>query len=263
MVTIDEGGARAKTLKIIQPGGATASLVDFVWIDDASPRAAQSAARWRIVADDAPHLIYAVSEVRGQRKSRLNLVGPRTVFTDIDLTRRILTVGVRLRPGTVDSLFGVPASETTNQSLPASDLAPRALRSMIARIEDEGPDAVASHLTTLLQSLTLLAGAPDRRAAMLAGARATMGVDQVAQSFGISHRGVRAWSQRVLGMGLKRFLRIQRLHRAALLGRSNPAASWSTLAAHAGYADQSHCIRDFRELLGETPAAFLARGRAK
>ncbi|NIX22302.1 MAG: hypothetical protein GWN07_21705, partial [Actinobacteria bacterium] len=33
------------------------------------------------------------------------------------------------------------------------------------------------------------------------------------------------------------------------------------VAARCGYADQSHLVRDFGDLLGETPTSFVGRGR--
>ena len=36
---------------------------------------------------------------------------------------------------------------------------------------------------------------------------------------------------------------------------------WARTAAEAGYADQSHLIRDFHTFTGETPGQFLARSR--
>jgi len=39
----------------------------------------------------------------------------------------------------------------------------------------------------------------------------------------------------------------------------SPHIGWARIAATTGYFDQSHLIRDFRLLLGETPRTFLAR----
>ena len=37
--------------------------------------------------------------------------------------------------------------------------------------------------------------------------------------------------------------------------------TWSRIAHEAGYADHSHMVRNFTELLGESPARFAARLR--
>jgi AraC-like DNA-binding protein len=44
-----------------------------------------------------------------------------------------------------------------------------------------------------------------------------------------------------------------------LTGASKP--DWATLAAGAGYFDQSHMIRDFQRFLGCSPTAFLTQLR--
>jgi AraC-like DNA-binding protein len=57
-------------------------------------------------------------------------------------------------------------------------------------------------------------------------------------------------------------LRVSRLHRALglALGGSTPGG-WAAIAARTGYFDQSHLIRDFRLLLGESPGQYMCRSR--
>jgi len=61
-----------------------------------------------------------------------------------------------------------------------------------------------------------------------------------------------------LGLSPKRLLRIERLHRV-LANSQGGSVSWAQLAVTCGFADQAHMIREFQELLGESPTAWSSR----
>ena len=63
------------------------------------------------------------------------------------------------------------------------------------------------------------------------------------------------------GVGVGEFARLVRADRASEMLRAS-AEPLARIAAHAGYADQSHLSRDMRRLLGHTPAK-LRRRRAR
>ncbi len=74
--------------------------------------------------------------------------------------------------------------------------------------------------------------------------------------------GERQWRRRFrhqAGLAPKLYARIARLNVALDLGRSHPHLDGSELALRSGYFDQSHLLRETRDLLGATPAAWLAR----
>jgi AraC-like DNA-binding protein len=81
----------------------------------------------------------------------------------------------------------------------------------------------------------------------------------VATTLGIGERALHAWALSHLGLGLKRFLTVRRLHAAIAARLDDSTATWSRIAAWTGYADQSHFVRDCHALLGESPTRFLSR----
>jgi len=78
-------------------------------------------------------------------------------------------------------------------------------------------------------------------------------VATLARQLGVSDRHLRRLMVDETGIAPRHFARIQRFH--ALLRSSDLAGrpSWAALAAHHGYADQSHLIREVQDLAGVTP----------
>ena len=81
----------------------------------------------------------------------------------------------------------------------------------------------------------------------------TTRVRALARRLGVSERHLRRLMVDETGIAPRRFARIQRFH--ALLRASDlaPRPSWAALAAHHGYADQSHLIREVQHLAGVSP----------
>ena len=78
-------------------------------------------------------------------------------------------------------------------------------------------------------------------------------VATLAQQLGVTDRHLRRLIVDETGIAPRHFARIQRFH--ALLRASDlaPRPAWAELAAHHGYADQSHLIREVQDLAGVTP----------
>lgn len=261
MVTLDQAGWARERLVFTQPPVELADVVEFFWMDDRH-RGPQSFRSWRIVADDAPHIIYyRYSDPAAKTdRHRLHVVGARERFADVDCNHRLFTVGARLRAGAVPALFGVPAHELTNRSLSAELLVRSGVAAMM-RFSDDDPRAACDQVIRFVRELTHRGNPVDARAgsASRLAPHGTSGVAQFSNELGVSDRAVRAWSAHHLGIGLKRYLTIRRLHAAIESRLSEPHTTWSRIAAANGFADQSHLVRDCRSLLGESPSEFLAR----
>ena len=96
-------------------------------------------------------------------------------------------------------------------------------------------------------------------AASYATARGDASVAAVARALGLSERQLERRVLLRIGLPPKRLARLLRFERAVAL--ANATASLTETALAAGYADQSHFIREFRRFSGATPSAILRRPR--
>jgi AraC-like DNA-binding protein len=84
----------------------------------------------------------------------------------------------------------------------------------------------------------------------------TADVRQVVRESGYSHRRFIALFNRGLGLTPKLYCRILRFQGALEQVAAHPAASLVEVALDAGYSDQAHFNREFREFAGVSPGEY-------
>lgn len=94
--------------------------------------------------------------------------------------------------------------------------------------------------------------------------RSLVRVDQVAEAAGTSPRSLQRLFAHHVGTGPKAVLARYRLQDAVAAIDAGGLADGDLagLASSLGWFDQAHFCRDFREVVGTTPSAYLARSRA-
>lgn len=201
---------------------------------------------------------------RGPGDGDAFVFGPRTRALLKDAHGFSRAVMVVLKPGWSSPLLGVAADALTDRIVSLDDLwgAPgRALAESLA-----GAASMHEVLATLSETLahrTRDAAEPAsaalaRRAVRLC--EREVRVDRLAAQLGVSARHLRRAFLESVGVGPKEYLRGVRLRRA--LARTAVVEDWGRIATDAGYYDQAHLIAEFRDLVGLTPRAYLARARA-
>src|SRR5215211_7059212 len=98
MVTLDQAGWNHAAVVMMPVPLSLHEFVELLWIDE-RPRLSLDQRPWRVVADHDAHTV----------RHRLNVVGARAHFVDVDCSRRLFTVGARLRPGAIPALFHLAA----------------------------------------------------------------------------------------------------------------------------------------------------------
>jgi AraC-like DNA-binding protein len=196
------------------------------------------------------------------------LVGPHSRRReDILLTGHLDVFSIRFTPIGFRTLFGVPAHAIANAAEPAALV----LGPQIARLEDRlaaaEPAARAAVAENFLLEILHLTGIASTLAPIAAIARTLkarhgdVNLTALAAAHEITPRQLQRGFQEHVGLSPKLFARLARLNRALSLSRRPGAPDWSALAAATGYFDHSHMLRDFRDLIGQTPVEFAALHR--
>ena len=89
-----------------------------------------------------------------------------------------------------------------------------------------------------------------------------MPIGRLATEVGWSHKHLIARFRQQVGLAPKTAARLVRFRGVLRQVGSDRRLDWGLLAAEAGYADQAHLVREFRQFTGTTPTDFLARTRA-
>ena len=175
-------------------------------------------------------------------------------------------LGVKLRPGAFHALFGIPASELTNQVIGLDEVLGQAAIELIERLAAEAnpTDRVRCLERTLLNCMRPDHHRDDLIAQQLVAAvqqLPAMPVAKLAEELGYSARQLQRKLNEIVGLSPRLYQRLCRFEKALDLipVSSGPQKiNWATLALNCGYSDQAHFIRDFHEFAGCTPGHYLA-----
>ncbi|MCX5268279.1 AraC family transcriptional regulator [Streptomyces sp. NBC_00199] len=189
------------------------------------------------------------------------VVGPRTRATyHADPDERLVScTQLRLAPGAVGPLLGVPAGDLVGRAVPAADLPGPAARRLARELAAGEPQEITARLADLLPPPVdgsrerLLRAAVD--ALSTRADRAPAAVHDVARELAVSERQLRNLFAVGVGVSPKHYARIDRVRHLLTHAASTP---WAQLAADAGFYDQSHMTADFRTLMGVPPTAFFS-----
>lgn len=223
------------------------------------------ATTWKIVPDRSAHLLaHCFRAPSGSERVTTTMVGSRSCATEVDPTGRVWTAGVRLRPGAIGPLTGLDASEFTDVAATFGAVWGARGDRRARAISSERDPAKVAHL--LIDTVAEAASGRSRgwvaRAFDVAvRSRPQAPVSELSELLGIAPRTLRRRCRDATGLAPKRHLRIARLHASIDRARNGPSTPWGRIAVACGFSDQAHLVREFRDLVGETPEAFRARGR--
>jgi AraC-like DNA-binding protein len=239
------------------PTPALAAFASSVWIQQVGDQP--------VTQRREPHGGAEVRCVLGQAP---RLLGPLTTAIYHEIPAGGTVVGVRLRPGVLGGLVGMPADELVDQEVAGTDI-----WHDMARLAD-----LLGEATTPPAALARLQSFVARSAGELdplvnEAVRCLMpwhsgGTAALPGLLSISERQLRRRCRAAVGVGPKELHRILRLRgfsarvQASIARWGDSDVDLARWAVESGYHDQAHLTRECRRLLGVTPGEFLAQSSA-
>jgi AraC-like DNA-binding protein len=174
------------------------------------------------------------------------------------------TVGVSFRPGAAGNILGLPVTELTDRHVPADALWGARARELHEKLlAAQGPSAafrvMEAELSARLHRPLLMHPAVAQALACRTGGWGPSRVAEVQRQAGYSPRHFIALFRAAVGLTPKHYYRIKRFTTALQSLASSNASGLADLAASAGYSDQAHLTREFREFSGVTPTQYRPR----
>lgn len=203
-----------------------------------------------------------VTEHRGD----VSVAGPRTQAYSKDASGIERAVVLQFKPGLAPAMLGVDAGRLTDHIVSLEDIWGNSARTLLdALMSAETADAVIARIAeAFAERESRIAESSSARLARRAVRlleREETSVERLASRLGVTSRHLRRAFTDTVGVGPKEFARGVRLRRA--VRHTATSHDWGRIAADAGYYDQAHLARDFRELMGVTPGAYLKTGLAR
>lgn len=173
----------------------------------------------------------------------------------------LATFTVHFQPAGFYRLFRMPMVHVTDLTPDAVDVLGPRIRAVTQQVQASStPYEMAAHVEALLRSRARVSRgshAVEAAATMLLTSGAAAGVGSLAAGCELSVRQFeRVFVERV-GLSPKLFGRIARFADAVQAKRDAPYRSWGDIAAHAGYYDQMHLVRDCHAFSGLSPTDLL------
>ena len=249
----------------IPPGDALLPFVHSLWLAGAAAapsvreHSLPGGAMHVAIRLDAPLRLHAGADDRdGYAVARAVVAGARARYCIKDTSLPTRSVGAVLRPGAAQALFGCSALELADRHVPLEQLWGADAGRLLERLQAEvDPQRQLQGFAAALRARLRPAGGlhPPVAVALQALVRGRP-VAEAAIASGHSHRHFIARVSEAVGLTPKRYARVRRFRHALrhLAGTESLAA----VAQAAGYSDQAHFQREFRELAGVTPRTFRA-----
>jgi AraC-like DNA-binding protein len=215
----------------------------------------QIVTRHEVFPDGSVKLVFRFS---AQAPCRMVLIGPMTERSSIEIDQSSDYFGFRFVPGWAPLLAPVTLKDLINSSIDIERINGQPVSELGKRLATlPGHEQRQALMEDLIRQLPPLGMDAICRSVIgqMTHDRGRMRIAVMAQRAGSALRHLERSFRREIGLSPKKVSRLIRLRRVLNSLHRHRNLSMAKLAADCGFTDQSHMIRDFREMTGFLPGA--------
>lgn len=170
-------------------------------------------------------------------------------------------LGVKFRAGGFYPFWRQNVSLLTGTTIPASNLFGDDVDAYVDPVLDAGDNASMAKQAELFLLERLPEGDVQAEFAAtimqeIINDRNIIKVEQISERIGLSIRQLQRLFRKYIGVSPKWVIKRFRLQEAAERLEQEETPHWAELAVQLGYFDQAHFIKDFKAVIGQSPAAY-------
>jgi AraC-like DNA-binding protein len=176
--------------------------------------------------------------------------------------------GIKFKPGGFYPLLQRPVATVTDKNIPLAQLFGEAATDYAASIraassEEEQVRIAEGFLAQRLPLSDANVLLANQIVETISAERTITKVDQVVSRFDINKRALQRLFSQYVGVSPKWVIQRYRLHEATEQLAAGTVVDWAKLAVDLGYFDQAHFIKDFKAIVGQTPAEYAKEASAR
>jgi AraC-like DNA-binding protein len=188
------------------------------------------------------------------------LTGPQLSRVNVRVHRKLRSIRIDFLPGAIHRILGIPMHELCDGGFDAADFFGSAVKSLNEQLcgmtdLEQAKNVVEGFLLIHIRGSRELLPF-DAAMFVLLQNFGNINIEKIASLSCLSLKQFERKCKERIGMNPKMYARILRFSKAYRLREAAPQMSWTAIAYEAGYFDQMHMIRDFKNFAGVNPSVM-------
>ncbi|MBO9658395.1 MAG: AraC family transcriptional regulator [Chitinophagaceae bacterium] len=201
-----------------------------------------------------------------ERQPLIVFNGPQFSRVNVKVHEQLRAIRVDLLPGALYRILGIPMHDLADGGFDARDFFDPEMKEIQERLQnilslEEGKNIVEAFLLKRIEGFRQ-AVPFDAAINSLLRSSGLLSVEKIASLSCLSLKQFERKCKERIGMNPKMYARILKFSKAYRLREAMPQLTWTSIAHEAGYFDQMHMIRDFKNFAGVNPSVIERQLRA-